>query len=140
MEREEVERIVEEKLLEKFKKIAEGEGASLIIHWLPEVEGSPGIVVDESVAKATPCTVYKVDTTEMAFSKGIIGTLSKEQIQAYCPTKIYKTEGIARRVKTFKEIAKQCSEEVREKYVRGERLIPYLKCMGKLAKEKGIEL
>ena len=124
-------------------KIAEesemSHGANLT-DWLPEVEGSPGIVVNEAVAKATPCTVYKVDTTEIGFSKGIIGALDKGQLEAYCPTKIYKTEGIARRVKTFKEIAKSCSEEVREKYVKGERLIPYLKCMGKLAREKGIEL
>ena len=137
--REVVERIVAEKIIEKFMEIAKEHGASLS-DWIPAIEGSPGIVVDEGVAKATPCTVYKVDETEMAFSKGVIGALSKGQIEAFCPAKIYKTEGIARRVKTFKEIAKSCSEEVREKHPKGERLVPYLKCMGKLAKEKGIEL
>ena len=139
MVREVVERIVAEKIIEKFMEIAKEHGASLS-DWIPAIEGSPGIMVDEAVAKATPCTIYKVDTTEIGFSRGVIGALSKEQIEAYCPTKIYKTEGIAVRVKTFKDIAKSCSEEVREKYVKGERLIPYLKCMGKLAKEKGLEI
>jgi len=36
-----------------------------------------GIVVNEELAKKSPC--YKVDGTNLVFSKGIVGALSDEQ-------------------------------------------------------------
>ncbi len=43
-----------------------------------------GIVIDEERAKSSPC--YRVNGTNLIFSKGIVGALSKEQIEKYCPT------------------------------------------------------
>lgn len=117
---------------------AKEKGAHLI-DWAPAIEGSPGIVVDKDLAARTACTVYKVDETEMAFSRGIIGTLSKPQIEAYCPTKVFKVEGIARRVKRFKEAATECKVEIK-KYPKGERLEPWLTCMGAALRKRGIEI
>ncbi|MDI6860304.1 MAG: hypothetical protein QMC85_07400 [Methanocellales archaeon] len=135
--KEELKKIFEKALEDALEKeVAPG---TRLIDFVAEVEGSPGIVVDADVAARTPCTVYKVDDTEMAFSPGIIGTLSKAQIEAYCPTKIYKEEGIAHRVKKFKEAVEVCKEEIKE-YPKGERLRPWLECMGREARKRGIEL
>lgn len=117
---------------------AQEKGAHLI-DWVPAIEGSPGIVVDKDLAARTPCTVYKIDETEMAFSSGIIGTLSKPQIKAYCPSKVYKTEGLVRRVKRFKEAAAECKVEIK-KYPKGKRMEPWLTCMGGALRKRGIEI
>ena len=139
MEKEDIEQVVEEKIIAKFKEIA-GEKGGSFIDWMPAMIGSPGIVIDESVAKATPCTCYRIDETEMCFSRGIIGTLSPAQREAYCVAgKTFKEEGITRRVKKFKEAATICKAEI-EKYPKGERLEPWLACMGREARKRGIPL
>jgi len=119
-------------------KMSEERGARPI-DWIPQMEGSPGIVVDADVAARTHCTCYKIDDTEMCFSKGIIGTLSKPQIEAYCPTKVYKEQGITKRVKSFKEAVDVCKAEI-AKYPKGERLEPYLTCMSWELAKRGIEI
>jgi hypothetical protein len=48
-----------------------------------------GIVVDEKVAKESPC--YQIDDTDLVFSKGIIGALNDEQKKKYCPVIIKKS-------------------------------------------------
>jgi len=100
--------------------------------WVHGTMGSPGIVVDPDIAARTPCTCYKIDETEICFSRGIIGALDEAQREAYCPTKKYKFgEGIERRVRAFKE----CAEEH-----KGKPLPEYLKSMGKCLRAKGIEI
>jgi len=111
----------------------------LLLDMTIEVLGSPGIVVNEALAKATGCRCYKVDTTEMCFSRGIIGTLSPPQREAYCPTKEFLTEGIAKRVKLFKEAAEEAKKEIAH-IPKGERLEPWLHAMGKALRTRGIEV
>jgi len=115
----------------------EEEIGALLIHWL--IPHSPGIVVDEAVAKATPCICYDVDGKLMCFSKGIIGTLDQGQIEAYCPEKKIVKEGIARRVAKFREAAEVCKLEIKD-IPKGERLEPWLKCMGRELRARGIEV
>lgn len=115
------------------------EPGTRLIDYLPDIEGSPGLVVNEATAKVSPCTCYRVDETEMCFSKGVIGTLTKEQIGLYCPQKFYKTQGLVKRVKGFKEGAAVCKVETK-KYPKGERLKPWLECMGREAGKRSIEL
>jgi len=79
------------------------ENRGLLLNMAVEALGSPGIVVDPEVASRTSCRCYRIDETEMCFSKGIIGTLSRPQVEAYCPTKTYVTEGLQRRIKAFRE-------------------------------------
>jgi len=90
-----------------------------------------GRVVDEEVARTSPCTCYKLDGSDLCFSKGIIGTLTNEQEQKYCPTKIYKeSEKIKRRLENFKKCVEKCKDKP---------LGDYLECMSKcLPKEKEI--
>ncbi|MEW6624566.1 MAG: hypothetical protein AB1420_15830 [Bacillota bacterium] len=131
--------------MEKIRKIIEEHmlGATSI-HHIVEVQGSPGIVVDEGLAKATPCKCYPIPTPEkpeqmLCFSRGIIGGLTDAQEKLYCPSKVIVEEGISKRVAKFREAVKVCKAEI-EKYPKGERLTPWLECMGREAKKRSIEL
>ena len=115
------------------------ENRGMLLNMAVEELGSPGIVVDPEVASRTGCRCYKVDDTEMCFSKGIIGTLSKSQVEAYCPTKTYVEEGLQRRIKAFKEAAEEAKKEIAG-IPRGERLEPWLRAMSKALKKRGIEV
>lgn len=117
----------------------ETRGHGILLDMLIEALGSPALIVNPELAKATPCRCYKVDTTEMCFTRGAIGTLSKEQIPIYCAGKEYVTEGLATRVKSFKEASEICKREI-ERLPRGERLEPYLKCMSRELAKRGIEI
>jgi hypothetical protein len=112
----------------------------LLLDMTIEALGSPGLVVNTDIAGRTGCRCYKVDDTLMCFSKGIIGTLSKPQVEAYCPTKEILTEdGIVERVKKFKEAAKVAKAKIAG-IPKGERLEPWLTAMGEELTKRGIEV
>ncbi len=112
----------------------------LLLDMTIEALGSPGLVVNTDIAARTPCKCYKIDETLMCFSRGIIGTLSKPQVEAYCPTKKILTEGgLVERVKRFKEAAREAKKKI-AKIPRGERLEPWLTEMGKALRKRGIEV
>lgn len=74
---------------------------------MPEDE-LDGIVIDEELARKTPCTCYKVTLPDgrevlLCWSKGVIGMLSKDQIEKYCPEKIIKNapEKLRKRIEKF---------------------------------------
>jgi len=111
----------------------------LLMDMTVEEMGSPGIVVNPDLAARTPCKCYAVDG-ELCFSKGIIGTLSKAQVQAYCPTKEILTEGgIVERVKKFREAAAEAHKKI-EAIPKGSRLEPWLSAMGEELRKRGIEV
>ena len=111
----------------------------LLLNMAVEAMGSPGIVVNTDIAARTPCRCYKVDETEMCFSKGIIGTMSRGQVEAYCPTKVYLEQGLQRRVREFKEAAEEAKAEIAG-IPKGERLEPWLREMSKALRKRGIEI
>lgn len=112
----------------------------LILDMTIEALGSPGLMVNTDVAARTGCRCYKVDETLMCFSKGIIGTLSKPQVEAYCPRKEIITEGgLVERVKKFKEAARAAKAKI-AKVPKGERLEPWLKAMSEELEKRGIEI
>lgn len=112
----------------------------MLLNFAVEEMGSPGIVVNPDIARATPCRCYVIDAeTKMCFSKGIIGTLSQPQRAVYCTTEIDLTQGITERVREFREAVKEAHKEV-EKIPKGERLEPWLEAMGRAARKRGIEL
>lgn len=70
-----------------------------------EVE-TGGIVVDEEVARSTPCHGYKEDKTELVWSPGIVGALNEAEKVKYCQLRIdWKPipEGLKRRWKALRE-------------------------------------
>lgn len=112
----------------------------LLLDMAVESLGSPGLMVNTDIAARTGCRCYEVDGTLMCFSKGIIGTLSKPQVEAYCPTKqILKEGGLVERVKKFKEAAREAKARI-AKVSKGERLEPWLKAMGEELGKRGIEV
>ena len=100
---------------------------------LLELVKDDGIVIDEEVAKATPCSCYEYEPEKfVCWSKGVIGTLTDAQEAMYCnPRIVKKDKGIAERIRKFKEAVEA---------VKG---IPYPKRLtefGKELRKRGIEI
>lgn len=98
-----------------------------------------GIVVEEFKG---PCECFRLDTEELCHKKGVIGFLSDKQERELCTEKITEPapKGLKERHEEFSEIAEYCSRMVREKYVKGERLLPYLACMKEETEKRGFKL
>jgi len=98
-----------------------------------------GIVIEKEKG---PCTCFKLDGEEICHKKGVIGFLSNRQERELCSTKEIKPTpiGIKRRHEEFTEIAGICSQKVRKKHPKGERLLPYLHCMREEAEKRGLEI
>ena len=110
----------------------------LLLNLTVEAMGSPGIMVDANVAARTPCRCYTYEGEPViCFSKGIIGTMSKGQIEAYCKPMIELGE--SKRVREFREAAAEAKKEIAG-IPKGERLEPWLREMSKALKKRGIEI
>jgi len=72
-----------------------------------------GRVVDEEVAKSTPCKCYKTKKgTLLCWSPGVIGTLNKRQIEIYCKEgKSIKEapEALEQRLEIMAKASKKCA-------------------------------
>lgn len=112
---------------------------NLLLDLLVESLGSPGIVLDEERARATPCRCLTVQGKELCHSAGIIGTLTGEQVGHYCPSKIAVPDGRVARVAKFVEAAGTCQAEIAS-VPKGERLEPWLSCMGRELAQRGIKI
>lgn len=125
---------------EVMERIKEGELDSLLVHSTPYAYGSPGIVVDEALAKVTPCRCIEYRPgKKLCFSKGIIGTLSDEQEKLYCPTtEKLESPGLEKRLEGWMESVDTCKIEIAN-IPKGERLKPWLSCMSRELKARGIE-
>lgn len=104
-----------------------------------------GIIVDEEIAKRSPCTCHKIGPTDnpedlICFSPGIIGALTNVQDREYCPSKlIVKEDRIRERVEKFRAASETCEIET-EKYPKGQRLLPRIQCMSRELKKRSIEI
>lgn len=117
------------------------EEEKILLHVLVESLASPAIIVNEALARATPCKCYPIgDDKKLCFSKGAIGALDQEQRKLYCTQEIDVSDGgIVERVKIFRECAKEAKKEI-EDIPRGERLQPWLTAMGQCLRARGIEI
>lgn len=108
----------------------------LLFHSMPYAHGSPGIMVDADIAARTPCKCYD----NVCFSRGIVGALNEPQREAYCPTTEHASSpGMTRRLANWQESVDVCKVEI-EKVPKGERLEPWLSCMGRELPKHGIEI
>lgn len=114
---------------------------SMLLALAVEEFGSPGIVVDPTLAKQTGCTCYRVKKTFMCFSKGIVGTLKYPgQVEQFCPTKTMKeSPALTARIEKFTEAAEVAHKKV-EHLPKGERLELWLKAMGEELTSRGITI
>jgi len=125
---------------EVLERVGEQDHDSLMLQSIPYAYGSPGIVVNEAVAKASPCRCFEYEPGKrLCFSKGIVGALSDEQEKLYCPT-VEKIEspGLERRLKGWMGAVKVCKAEI-EPIPKGERLGPWLGCMSRELTARGIK-
>jgi len=113
---------------------------NLLLHSVPYQEGSPGIVVNEATAMASPCRCIEYRPgKKLCFSKGIIGALSDEQEAIYCPvTEELESPGLEKRLKDWMDAVETCKAEIAP-IPKGERLEPWLSCMSREMKARGIE-
>lgn len=125
---------------EVMARVREREHESLMLHSIPSAYGSPGIVVNEAVAKATPCRCieYRPDKY-LCFSKGVVGALSDPQEALYCnPREMMESPGLERRLKGWMGAVTICKAEI-EPIPKGERLGPWLHCMSRELTARGVE-
>ena len=113
----------------------------LLLHSTPYALGSPGIVHNEAVAKATPCRCIEYrPNKKLCFSKGIIGALSDEQEKLYCqPEEKLVSPGLEKRLGKWVEAVGTCKREI-EPIPRGERLEPWLSCMSRELAARTVEV
>lgn len=116
------------------EEITDGE---LFLHALPHLSGTPGVMIDEEKALATPCKGYVADGKEMmVFSEGIVGNLDKDQRVKYCKLgTTWKTSpGVTKRWTKFREAI----AEAKERYKNGD-IVKWLTIVGEELKKKGIK-
>jgi len=128
-----------EKRVEKLEKMLEPEEPNFLLHLTVEETASPAIMVDEAVAKASPCRCFTYKGKDYCFAKGAIGMLNPTQAELYCIAgKTYEVSPrIQERFYRFAAAAEEAHKKI-EKIPKGERLLPWLEEMGKELKERGI--
>jgi len=113
----------------------EGDGdlpqADLMLHALAHMHGSPGILVDPDLAKASACICYG----NVCFTKGIVGALDPAQRETYCATPVQKGE--TERVRNWRDAVDVCKVNTKD-LPKGEKLKEYLSCMGLELEKRGI--
>jgi hypothetical protein len=113
---------------------------NLLLHSVPYQEGSPGIVVNEATAMASPCRCIEYRPgKKICFSRGIIGALSDEQETIYCPvTEKLESPGLEKRLQDWMDSVETCKAEIAP-IPKGERLEPWLGCMSRELRARSIE-
>ena len=140
LSREEITQIATRTADEVMERVRERERDSLMLHSTPYAYGSPGVVVNEAVAMASPCRCIEYRPgKKLCFSKGIIGALSDEQEKIYCTTTVpLESPGLEKRLDDWMESVEVCKAEIAP-IPKGERLEPWLSCMARELSARGIE-
>jgi len=114
----------------------------LLFHFGIEEVGSPGVVLDEATARATPCSCFAYKGKDMCWSRGIIGMLAQPQQAVYCvASKTYKTQpALTERYNRFAEAAEEAHKKIEAMPKGTERLETWLEEMGKSLSKRGIEV
>lgn len=130
----------EEEKKHNYCMLLEKHNYRMLLDLTVEELGSPGLVVNPDIVGKTKCKCYDVDGKLLCFQKGIIGTMSQAQAQAYCKEKeVLREGGLVERVRRFREAAKEAHEKI-EKIPKGQRLEPWLTEMAKSLSKRGIEI
>ena len=114
----------------------------LLLHFGVEELASPGVVLDEARARATPCSCFTYKCKDLCWSKGIIGMLATDQQDIYCVAgKTYKAQPkLVERYTRFAEAAERAHKEIESMPKGTERLEVWLSAMGRELAKEGIEV
>lgn len=99
--------------------------------WLPHMYGSPGIVVDEALARSTPCVRMMLKERPLVWSKGIAGALDEKQQALYCESYIDKepSPAMKERVAAWQAATEVCKAEVAQEEPGLDRMQRWWSCM-----------
>lgn len=138
--REEIGQIATRTADEVMERVREREHDSFMLHSIPYAYGSPGIVVNEALAKASPCRCIEYRPgKKLCYSRGVVGGLSDEQEKIYCPTvEELVSPGLEKRLKDWMGAVEVCKAKI-EPIPKGERLEPWLTCMSRELAAAGVE-
>jgi len=114
-----------------------------VSEWIHGLFGSPGLVIDEERALATPCIRIELGEGRrpLVYSHGVIGALDDEQKEAYCQAGYIERELSERqreRLATMEVASKKCSAETIGDTGR-EHIQRYFTCLSKELKSTGQE-
>ncbi|MBA7680427.1 hypothetical protein ES703_88743 [subsurface metagenome] len=114
----------------------------LLLHFGIEEMGSPGVVLDEATARATPCSCFTYKGRDLCWSRGVIGMLKQEQQDIYCVAgRTYKAQPkLVERYTTFAEAAEEAHKKIEAMPKGRERLMTWLTAMGEELSKRGIEV
>jgi len=114
----------------------------LLLHFGIEEVGSPGIILDETRARATPCSCFTYKGKDLCWSGSIIGMLSQPQQQVYCVAgKAYKEQPrLVERYTRFAAAAERAHKDIESMPKGTERLKVWLSAMGRELSKEGIEV
>ena len=90
--------------------------------------GSPGILMDPTLARRTPCKCYTYKgKPKLCFSEGIIGAMSRTQIESFCNPLI--DLGESKTLVSFEKAAKKAHKKI-ESTPKGKKFEKWIKVMG----------
>lgn len=114
----------------------------LLFHFGIEEAGSPGAILDEATAKATPCSCFTYKGKDMCWSKGIVGLLNQGQQKVYCVAgKAYKPRpALTERYTRFAEAAEAAHRKIEAMPKGMPRLEAWLGAMGEELSKRRIEV
>jgi len=126
MESPPIERIIQELAVELGVETSSEPGEATL-NWIVSMIEKP-VVINEDIARASPCRCYKLDKEEVCTSPGIIGILTEEMKEKYCPEKDFAPDEVSRRVEKLSKSAHECGLEVKEipKEERYQRIVECL--------------
>lgn len=103
--------------------------------WLPHMYGSPGIVVDEGLARSSPCIRMMLKERPLVWSKGIVGALDEKQQALYCGEYIEKelTPAVKERIAAWHTATEVCKAEVESQEPGLDRMERWWGCMSRQA-------
>lgn len=108
----------------------------LLLHSIPEMEDLGGIVVHPDIAAQGPCGCYG----NVCFHKGIIGALNASERGQYChEVEEESSPAMTKRIQHWDAAVQVCKGEIAG-IPKGNRLEPWLQCMGKELPKHGITL
>lgn len=111
----------------------------LLLDMTVEALGSPGLVVNPDVAGRTSCRCYTYrGEPKLCFSRGIIGSMSKPQIEAYCNPMI--KVGESKRIEQWMEAKEEALKEFHEIPKEKRKIEDWLSLMGRALSKRGIEV
>ncbi|MBA7533542.1 hypothetical protein ES705_25782 [subsurface metagenome] len=114
----------------------------LLLHFGIEEAGSPGAILDEATAKASPCSCFIYKGKDMCWSRGIIGLLTQDQQKVYCVAgKAYKPRpALTERYDRFAAAAEEAHKKIEAMPKGMPRLEAWLEAMGEELSKREIEI